>query len=381
MKKPHFILLGGFLGSGKTTAAAHLSRYVADQGLRAGLITNDQGESLVDTDTLRNWQAPVEEIPRGCFCCRFDALIDAADRLSCVEPPDVLIAEAVGSCTDLSATVAYPLRELHSDRYTVAPLSVLVDPIQAMRVLSVKSGGMFSADVRYVYRKQLEEADLIVVNKCDLVGQEVLDELNAALAAAFPAAQLLAVSSRKQLNLEPWFRRLLFGQQQSRPTMEVDYVRYADGEACLAWLNASMTVQADAEFDPDTFLLQLAGEIQRGLDASDAEVAHLKLSLRAADANTRGTAVVNLVRRDLAPECGWRLGSAIRDGHVLVNLRAETDPQTLETSLTKALLRARALAGGLRIRLERLECFRPSPPVPTHRIELHTLREDEHHHD
>jgi signal recognition particle GTPase len=52
-KKSH-ALLGGFLGSGKTAAAACLTRYLADQGLRAGLITNDQGEALVYTAALQN---------------------------------------------------------------------------------------------------------------------------------------------------------------------------------------------------------------------------------------------------------------------------------------------------------------------------------------
>jgi G3E family GTPase len=369
-KKSHIVLLGGFLGSGKTTAAACLTRYLADQGLRAGLITNDQGEALVDTAALQNCGWPVEEIARGCFCCRFGDLIDAAGRLSRAEPPDVLIAEAVGSCTDLAATVAYPLQQLHSDRYTVAPLSVLVDPIQAARMLNPEPDGTFSEDVRYLYYKQLEEADLIVINKCDLLDKATLAEVQGTLAAAFPAAQLLGVSSRNRNNLEPWFHRLVFGRQKPRPTMELDYGRYAYGEASLAWLNASMAVDAVAKFDPDTFLLTLANEIQRRLDVTDAEVAHLKLSLQATGELVRGTAVVNLARRDLKPECGWRLGREIDKGRLLLNLRAETAPKTLQDVLTASLAGVAAVADGPRITLERFECFRPSPPVPTHRIEL-----------
>ena len=76
--------------------------------------------------------------------------------------PDVFIAEPVGSCTDLRASVSYPLRRMYGDAYTVAPLSVVVDPVRALRVLGIEPGRSFTPKVLYVYRKQLEEAGLIV---------------------------------------------------------------------------------------------------------------------------------------------------------------------------------------------------------------------------
>ncbi|HUG12781.1 MAG TPA: GTP-binding protein, partial [Opitutaceae bacterium] len=101
--RPHFILIGGFLGAGKTTALARLARFLGDEGLRAALITNDQGRELVDTATLRAKGFETEEIPGGCFCCRFDALLGTSRGMCGGEPPDVIVAEAVGSCTDLAA--------------------------------------------------------------------------------------------------------------------------------------------------------------------------------------------------------------------------------------------------------------------------------------
>jgi len=317
---------------------------------------------------LRGRDLPVEEIAGGCFCCRFDELVSAAQRLTCKQPADVLVAEAVGSCTDLIATVSYPLQQLYGEQYTVAPLSVLIDPIQAARILGLEPEGAFSSDVRYIYQKQLEEADLIIINKSDLIEEPILERLRTMLAASFPAAELLVVSTRCQGNLGPWFQRLVFGQQKVRPVMDLDYTRYAAGEACLAWLNASVTFRALAKIDPDAWLLQLAREIYRGLESAAAEVAHLKLSLQAMDHAVRGTAVVSLVRRDLQPENGWRLGRAIDGGRVLINLRAETASDTLEATLKQSLARMERL-NGLSIELERIECFRPSPPVPTHRIE------------
>lgn len=75
-------MIGGFLGAGKTTALGKLAKRLADQGRRVGLITNDQGRNLVDTAMLRSQGFATEEIPGGCFCCRFNSLVDASQKLS-----------------------------------------------------------------------------------------------------------------------------------------------------------------------------------------------------------------------------------------------------------------------------------------------------------
>src|SRR5215207_3721608 len=177
MNKARYIMIGGFLGAGKTTAVAALAQRLTDQGLRVGLITNDQGSELVDTAMLRSKGFATEEIPGGCFCCRFNSLVDAAERLTAATQPDVFIAEPVGSCTDLVATVTYPLRRIYGDSFLIAPVSVLIDPVRAARVLGIESGGSFSEKVVYIYKKQLEEADIIVINKIDLLAPSRIQEL------------------------------------------------------------------------------------------------------------------------------------------------------------------------------------------------------------
>src|SRR5262245_26325487 len=167
--KARYIMIGGFLGAGKTTAISKLARRLTEQGLRVGLITNDQGRELVDTKMLRAQGFATEEIPGGCFCCRFTSLVEASHKLTAATRPDVFIAEPVGSCTDLVATVTYPLRRIYGEHFTIAPLTVLVDPVRARRVFGLEQGGNFSEKVTYIYKKQLEEADIIAISKCDLL--------------------------------------------------------------------------------------------------------------------------------------------------------------------------------------------------------------------
>jgi G3E family GTPase len=365
--KARYLMIGGFLGAGKTTAVAKLAQRLSDQGLRVGLITNDQGNELVDTATLRAKGFATEEIPGGCFCCRFNSLVDAANKLTKDARPDVFIAEPVGSCTDLVATVTYPLRRMYGDSFAIAPLSVLVDPVRAMRVFGLSDGGKFSEKVLYIYRKQLEEADFIVINKRDLLNDEQFARLNAKLAEEFPSAEILTASARNGDGLEPWFARVMSSDQQARRAMEVDYEIYAEGEALLGWLNCTVQMSATAEFDGNATLRTLARRIQELLNAEHAEVAHLKMTL-SPDEGLGDIAVVNVVRNDFVPELSLELPDVIRSGQLIINCRAEAAPEMLLAAAKRALADAGRDHAGLCLRLEHSEHFRPGKPQPTHRI-------------
>jgi G3E family GTPase len=360
-------MIGGFLGAGKTTAMGRLARHLTDQGLRVGLITNDQAGGLVDTKLMRNQGFTTEEIAGGCFCCRFNTLVDAAAKLTDATKPDVFIAEPVGSCTDLVATVTYPLRRIYGAEFTVAPLSVLVDPIRARRILGLDDGGNFSTKVAYIYKKQLEEADVIVINKQELLTPDQLTQLVDALEIAFPNSYVLTASAREQKGLSEWFDILSRETQGIHPTMEVDYEVYADGEALLGWLNATVTLKAEDEFDANAFLKDLAANIQSRLQAQNAEVAHLKMTYSPDDGIAGEIASVNLVRNDNIPESGMSLDESSTGGQLILNLRAETDPENLLESVRAALDSATAAMTGLSASLDHEEHFRPGKPVPTHR--------------
>ncbi len=366
-----YLMIGGFLGAGKTTLIQRFARYLDAKGLRVGLITNDQGAGLVDSAIGRSNRFPVEEIPGGCFCCRFNSLVEAAKNLTEASRPDALLAEPVGSCTDLVATVSLPLRQIYGDDYAVAPLSVLVDPVRAAQVLGLREGRKFSENVLYIYRKQLEEADFIVVNKADLLDEAQREELVAALEREFPEARVFVVSAREGTGCETWFEALLHAGTEGARSLEIDYERYGEGEALLGWLNATVEIKTDGgnadEFDGNALLESIASALKQKLESAGAEVAHLKMTLTPLG-DPYEIAAINLVRGDAAPELSHRLYEPIEDGELLLNIRAEVDPDTLEEAARAAVEQEIAVARGLLFRIAHLEHFRPGKPVPTHRI-------------
>jgi Ni2+-binding GTPase involved in maturation of urease and hydrogenase len=405
-------MIGGFLGAGKTTVILKLAEHLATLGQTVGLITNDQSVGLVDTTMLASHGFAVEEITGGCFCCRFNSLVEAADKLSSEARPDVFIAEPVGSCTDLKASVSYPLRRIYGEDFSIAPLSVLIDPIRALRIFGLEEGKAFSKKVVYVYNKQLEEAEQIVINKIDLLSADRLSKLREALSSRYPKAKLFEISARQGTGLAAWFDSLASDRLGTEPAMEMDYELYAEGEALLGWLNCTVELSIvnrsidiplspspgspgegwgggldaprtlagtpsltlprstgggdnrDHCIDGNELLRDLANQINRRLQQANAEIAHLKMTLTPGGAAS-DLAVLNLTRNDQIPEMSHTLVAPIDSGELIVNLRAEANPQILKEIVTASLQSLER--DGLRLRIEHLEHFRPGKPQPTHR--------------
>ena len=147
-------------------------------------------------------------------------MIAALERLA-QRDRDVLLGEPVGSCTDLAATVMRPLKTLHAGQFDLAPLSVLVDVNQVrvlarLRAAEEQTAERFPDDVLYIYEKQLEEADLIVLNKADRLAEGELAELRASLAARFPGQPLLAMSALTGEGVDAWLE-FVAGTRSGRP--------------------------------------------------------------------------------------------------------------------------------------------------------------------
>ncbi len=354
--------VGGFLGAGKTTALAAGARELVSRGLRVGIITNDQGSRLVDTEFLRDAGLATEEVTGGCFCCRFDDLLANADRIADRGRPDVIFAEAVGSCTDLTATVLQPLQRFYADRFDVSPLTVFVEPSRLRAELLGLSD--FPGSVSYLFEKQLAEADLIVLNKLDLIREAEQRELVGLLERRFAGVTVLTMSALSGANVSDWIDRLLDAGRAGSRAQEVDYATYAEAEALLGWLNATIEIAAETEIDPRVVCESLLATIQRQIADERAAIAHLKILVATEEGSDR-LAVTN---NTSAPQwSGTGDLKPVRALSVILNARVRTSPEALErmvrASIDRAAERARARAV-----VQHLESFSPAPPVPVHRF-------------
>ena len=277
MKRLRFVMVGGFLGAGKTTTLARLAARYQQRGRSVGIVTNDQAQDLVDTNSLPSQGFAVEEVPGACFCCRFDDLVGKVGKLEASERPDVILAEPVGSCTDLVATVVQPLKDLYGDRFEVAPYAVLFKPEPRPEDPAGRAGGGFSPKAAYIFRKQLEEADAIVINRIDELSPDGLERAGEpGGAGSSPARRCCGMSAKTGQGFDALTQLLDQEGDFGRKILDIDYDTYAEGEAELGWLNSSVHVTAGEPFALDDLLLDVVRRLQDGAGRLGGEVAHLK---------------------------------------------------------------------------------------------------------
>ena len=363
MHRIRYVMIGGFLGAGKTTTLSQLAARYTAQDLRVGIVTNDQASDLVDTQLLRSQGFDVGEVAGACFCCNFDELIETMSGLSVEERPDVILAEPVGSCTDLVATVIQPIKRLFEAEFAIAPYAVILKPSHGRKILSGQQKAGFSPKAAYILRKQLEEADLILINRIDELAPTELAELDKLLREHHEQTPVLRISAKTGEGLDGLMEFLDQDGDFGRKVLDVDYDTYAEGEAELGWLNSSLTVRSDKELDLDELLLGIVTRLQQSLLEVDAEPAHLK---------TIGLwegffGVANLISSDTPPVLSLPSRCQVREAEVVVNARVACDPELLTQHVQEAVC-ASCRELGVAPEFRQTQSFRPGRPVPTHRF-------------
>ena len=358
MKTTRLIIVGGFLGAGKTTLLWETaSRFMKDDK-RVGLITNDQAPELVDTALLSHNNVKVTEVSGSCFCCNFDGLISALRQVRSDAQADVIIAEPVGSCTDLSATIIQPLKEHMKAELEVSPFTVLADPA---RLADILDGG--NADLHpsaaYIYKKQLEEADIILITKTDLLQAEELIRLIKKTELQFPGPQILPVSSKTGEGLAAWIKIISESNQAGQRLIEVDYDVYAEGEAVLGWLNSTLELEG-VQTDWDKFAKDFLTNLSQKIDQMGVGVGHVKIMLETGDTYLVG----NLTGK--ASTLNFRGKAGVADNaKIIINARVGVSSETLDRLVHDALDAVKD--NTVVMKPTAWKCLSPGYPNPTYR--------------
>ncbi|MDL2265207.1 cobalamin synthesis protein P47K [Parabacteroides sp. OttesenSCG-928-G07] len=359
MKSTRIILAGGFLGAGKTTLLWNAAQELMKQGLRVGLITNDQAPELVDSAILELNDLKVVEVSGSCFCCNFNGFTDAIQKIRADVAADVIIAEPVGSCTDLSATIIQPLKQYWNTEITVSPLSALADPGRLDSILDGGNGGLHP-DAAYIYHKQLEESDVIVINKADLLPADELEALKQRTAKAYPSATIYTLSAMSGEGINEWLNAVMTSNESGKRLVDVDYDIYANGEAVLGWLNGTVRLQGEAT-DWDAFIRQFMTELSRKFDENNFAVGHVKVIAE----NGKQFIVGNITGRGETLSFRGSAGTG-ENLKLIVNARVETSPEVLDKMVRETL--DAFIGDTYKTEVLAWKYLQPGRPNPTHRF-------------
>jgi hypothetical protein len=341
---PWVIVVGGFLGAGKTTLLLAAANELENRGLRSAVVLNDQSQGLVDTEYARLSGIPSDEVTGGCFCCRFSDLLSVLDKLR-AHAPHVIFAEPVGSCMDISATTLHPLEEY--GHYRLAPYTVVVDPERAKALL----GPDADPDLAFLFRKQIEEADLICFSKSDIPSE----------APEIGANRVRQISAKSGQGVAAWLDEVLSGQiAAGKEILDIDYARYAQAEAALAWLNLQATIRPSVPQSPAQLLGPLVDDIDAGLSDSGLGIVHLKAIVRGESGFVKAALCGNRVEPQVE---GMMDASPALLFDLILNLRCVGRAATARQIVERCLNQRDAEICDLKI-----QAFHPAAPNPEHRV-------------
>ncbi len=359
-----FHLIGGFLGSGKTTAIIGAARHLMSQGRRVGVVTNDQGKYLVDTAFFQAAHLPTVEVTGGCFCCNYDDLGARLSQLKDSAQPDVIFAESVGSCADVVATVVKPFLELGTATLSLNTYTVFTD-IRLLRRRLLDQPMPFSDDVVYIFDKQIEEANLLILNKADLLSPQQAESTISLAQARFPGKHVRLQDSRRPEQIAEWIALLESGKiAPPRASVEIDYQRYGAGEAHLAWLDEAVHFDV-RDGTARQVVLMFIETIAEMIAGQAIPVGHVKFLVR----SSRQGQEIKISLPTLT-EPDWQAHVPDIPGNqitLMVNARVETAAQSLRELIGNAVRHTAAQTGAV-ARESDLSTFHPAFPTPTHRI-------------
>lgn len=351
-------LVGGFLGSGKTTAIATAAKLLLQGGVRTSAILNDQGTFLVDRQFIEGLGISNGEVTGGCFCCNYNQLAAEIDRLS--GQASVIFAESVGSCTDLVATVIKPLLELKKDTVQRITFSTFADARLVCAWLKGKPLP-FDDNTNYIWEKQLEESEVLVINKIDLLS-EAESEFIRGEVKEYPSKTFVFQNSLDETAVRKWLGLLDDLPPREHIAINIDYDRYATGEANLAWLDESIEVitkNGSAMAIVRGFIQTLTSALRR----EGIVVGHLKFLIHSDSGSHK-------ISYSAIPESDPPPGFAVSECNrilVVVNARVQMPPGSLRAAVTSSLDVVRS-GREVEIIEKNISVFQPGFPRPTHRL-------------
>jgi cobalamin biosynthesis protein CobW len=211
-------IVTGFLGAGKTTLIRHVLTHA--QGRRLALVINEFGDVGVDGEILRSCGVEscpddnIVELANGCLCCTVaDDFLPAIEGLLAREPrPDHILIETSGLALPKPLVKAFDWPDIRA-RLTVDGVIAVVDA-------AAVAEGRFADDeeklkaqraqdpaldhdnpLEEVYEDQLLCADLILLNKADLLSEAALEKVRAEIAAQIPRAVKIVATRQGKLDI------------------------------------------------------------------------------------------------------------------------------------------------------------------------------------
>jgi hypothetical protein len=234
---------------------------------------------------------------------------------------------------------------------------------EPVRLADILDGGTakLHASAAYIFRKQIEEADIIVVSKTDQLTSSDLAALKSRVAQERPAATVCTLSVKTGEGLDGWLDEVTTRSDAGRHIAKVDYDVYAEGEAVLGWLNATFVLRGKPT-EWNVFAESLLKGLSQSFDGMGASVGHVKLIVEAGNDFLMG----NLTGKSDTLSIRGSAGIA-SEARLTLNARVQVSPEALEEVVREVL--AATSKGRITATPQAWRCLSPGRPNPTRRYD------------
>lgn len=326
-----FAVFSGFLGSGKTSTMIALTKYYTATYGKAAMISNDLGgKGLADHRLAKLQGCNAAEITDECICFCHDVLRNQLE-LFYADGVELVVSDIPGFGVGALEHVYHGLEHDYPAAFEFAPFTVLTEP----GTVQILSSGR-EDDMASILQAQLQEADLIVLNKCDLLSEDEKNRELRMLGDMFPHAEVIGISARTGDGLEELSRKLTEGKA-SMHHPDIDYedkdLQHAMGMLSEYYIQYHAQVCCD-DFDGTAYLEALAAEIQQSIRAGGYEIPHLKLLAWSPEGDY---GKVDLLGADRAIEISHRFSQPCVDLAVTLNTTAACPPEELDAMILSAI--------------------------------------------
>ena len=279
MEKIEFLVVSGFLGAGKTTTMIALAEYMDKNVEKVGIIANDLGAQLVDTNLTRESGCTVEEIASGCICYQMENTVDRIRRMRDTAGCKLVMSDIPGCGVGTVEHVYKQILRDNSDEFELGPLTVIVDPERLRMIMPEHADINLPAELKYLLETQVEEADLVVLNKIDTLSDEDLRRYMGFLNEVCEVP-VLAISAREGTGI-PELAQHLISNGSSLREVEIDYAGpdYSQAESVLTWYNRRLYIKTKdgSKIDMNEIVEELVENIRMGLIEKKGNAPHLKV--------------------------------------------------------------------------------------------------------